>query len=114
MGKIQDAVIRHAREDMARAPGASEMTPNETSLWAAIKESLTDPEQYAVLWAEGRRGLKDLQVAVLGNWAGTHEEPGTIANPTQMIVTQEMGGFDAEVARYSHGVHGPQNKEIER
>jgi hypothetical protein len=42
-----------------------------------------------VLWAEWRRGLKDLQNIVLNpwqGWAATHEEPGTIANPTNIEV----------------------------
>jgi hypothetical protein len=43
------------------------------------------PSTSSVLWAEWRRGLKDLQNAVLNPWNGvtqTHEEQGTIANPT--------------------------------
>ena len=52
------------------------------------------PSTSSVLWAEWRRGLKDLQNAVLNPWNGvtpTHEEPGTIATPTQAQVTQEVG-----------------------
>ncbi|WP_435018397.1 hypothetical protein TA3x_000370 [Tundrisphaera sp. TA3] len=52
-------------------------------------DSLKDPKQYAVLGAEFRRGLKDLQSVVLGEIGGTHDEPGTIANPTQIEVYQE-------------------------
>lgn len=54
----------------------------------------TRPSTSSVLWAEWRRGLKDLQNAVLNPWNGvtqTHEEPGTIASPTQAMVTQEVG-----------------------
>lgn len=61
----------------------------------------TRPSTASVLWAEWRRGLKDLQNAVLNPWNGitqTHEEPGTIASPTQAMVTQEIGT-----------VHGYQN-----
>lgn len=50
---------------------------------------------FATLQAEFRRGLKDLQNAVLNPWNGfsaTHEEAGTIANPTQQLVTQAMQG----------------------
>lgn len=97
--QIQDAVIRHARDDMRAAPGASQITPNEKSLAAALWESVTDPDQYSVLWAEWRRGLKDLQNAVLGPWGGTHEEQGSIANPTPQIVTQEMGGLNTDMSR---------------
>lgn len=49
----------------------------------------------SVLWAEWRRGLKDLQNAALNPWNGitqTHEESGSIANPTQQIVTEDMRG----------------------
>jgi len=49
----------------------------------------------SVLSAEWRRGLKDLQNAVLNPWNGvtqTHEELGTIANPTQFQVTSEIRG----------------------
>lgn len=59
-----------------------------------VVESLKDPSQWSVLWAEGRRGLKDLQNAVLNPWNGvvaTHEEPGTIGSPTQAEVTAERG-----------------------
>lgn len=57
-------------------------------------KSMADPKQYATLGAEFRRGLKDLQEAVLNPfpqaYAAQHEEPGTIANPTQMQVTKEI------------------------
>ena len=49
----------------------------------------------SVLSAEWRRGLKDLQNAVLNPFNGvtqTHEEIGTIANPTQMMVSAEIRG----------------------
>jgi hypothetical protein len=64
------------------------------SILGRTADSLKDPAQYAVLWAEGRRGLKDLQNAVLNPWNGvtqTHEEPGTIGTPTQAEVTAERG-----------------------
>lgn len=54
----------------------------------------TRPSSASVLWAEWRRGLKDLQNAVLNPWNGvtqTHEETGTIASPTQAMVTQDVG-----------------------
>ncbi len=52
----------------------------------------------SVLSAEWRRGLKDLQNAVLNPWNGitqTHEELGTIANPTQFQVTSETRGHES-------------------
>ncbi len=65
----------------------------------------------SVLMAEWRRGLKDIQNAVLNPWNGvtqTHEEPGTIANPTQQIVTEDIRGdssfqemLDRHAARHS-------------
>jgi hypothetical protein len=50
------------------------------------------PSTSSVLWAEWRRGLKDLQNFVLNPWqnyAATHEEPGTIANPTNYEVYRQ-------------------------
>ena len=52
------------------------------------------PSSEGVLYGEFRRGLKDLQNTVLDPWNGqvaTHEEPGTIGNPTQAMVTQDVG-----------------------
>jgi hypothetical protein len=52
------------------------------------------PSTSSLFSAEFRRGLKDLQNVVLDPWAGqtaTHEEPGTIGNPTQAMVTQDVG-----------------------
>ncbi len=68
------------------------------------------PSTSSVLWAEWRRGLKDLQNAILDPSYGivqTHEEAGSIGNPTQAIVTNEIGTvhgglqskFDDYVAR---------------
>lgn len=61
----------------------------------------------SVLWAEWRRGLKDIQNAVLNPWNGitpTHEEPGSIANPTQQLVTEDIRGesrFEDIVDQYA-------------
>ncbi len=61
----------------------------------------------SVLSAEFRRGLKDLQNAVLNPFNGvtqTHEEPGTIANPTQQMVTEDVRGeqsFESVLDSYS-------------
>jgi hypothetical protein len=65
------------------------------------------PSTASVFWAEWRRGLKDLQNAVLNPWNGvtqTHEEPGSIASPTQAVVTQEIGtvyGYQAMLDGYA-------------
>jgi hypothetical protein len=77
-------------------PDASHDSSNEKqqSVGSKILESLAEPQQYAVLSAEWRRGLKDLQNAVLNPWNGvtqTHEEPGTIGTPTQAEITAERG-----------------------
>ena len=59
---------------------------------------------WATLAAEWRRGLNDLQNAVMNPWNGqvaTHEEPGTIANPTQQIVTEEMGSSYEDTVKIS-------------
>ena len=57
---------------------------------AAFKEpprkKSTRPSTSSYLWGLWRQGLKDLQVAVLGDIGGTHEEPATIANPVPMEV----------------------------
>ncbi len=61
----------------------------------------------SVLSAEWRRGLKDLQNAVLNPFNGvtqTHEEPGTIGNPTQQMVTEDIRGersFDSVLDEYA-------------
>src|SRR6185312_15723139 len=71
------------------------MEEGEKSLKHRIMESLTDPRQYAVLEGEFRRGLKDLQDVVLHAFPdsmGSRDEPGTIANPTSFMVTEEIKG----------------------
>ena len=76
----------------------------------------------SVLEAEFRRGLKDVQNAVLNPWNGvvaTHEEAGTIANPTQQIVTQEIQGNSYQSMLESYAARGgeadrQQETEIER
>ena len=56
------------------------------------------PSTSSTLWGEWRRGLKDLQNAVLNPYNGmtqTHEEPGTIGNPTPQMVTQDIQGRES-------------------
>ena len=84
---IQEAVRRHAEGDMANMPAAPPGRQTEQSPGSG------SPTTESVLWAEWRRGLKDLQNAVLHAFpqghVAQHEEPGTIANPTQLEVYQE-------------------------
>ena len=74
----------------------------------------------SVFWGEWRRGLKDMQNAVLNPWNGvtqTHEESGTIANPTQQIVTEDIQGeksFNSMVAEYAARGTPEKEPEIER
>lgn len=52
------------------------------------------PSTGSLLMGEFRRGLKDLQDKVLDPWnqrMATHDELGTIGNPTQAMVTQDVG-----------------------
>ena len=52
-------------------------------------QSQGPPTTSSLFWAQWREGLKDLQNIVLNPWQGhvpTHEEPGTIANPTNIEV----------------------------
>lgn len=81
-------------------------------------EQKTRPSTTSVLWGEWRRGLKDLQNAVLNPWNGVtqqHEEPGTIASPTQAVVTQEIGtvhGYNQVLDGYA--ARGQQSREPDR
>ena len=53
------------------------------------------PAFSAPLWAAGRQGLKEL-AQVLPAFPDSMrpvEEPGTLGNPTQAMVTQEIGTF---------------------
>jgi len=73
--------------------------PEPPSLGSKMLKSLIDPKQYAVLGHEWRHGLKDLQSMVLDPFPTgfpTRDEPGTIANPTQAIITQEIQGRGAQ------------------
>jgi hypothetical protein len=82
------------------------------------RQASTRPSTSSVLWAEWRRGLKDLQNAALNPWNGvtaTHEEPGTIATPTQAMVTQEVGtvhGYQSMLDGYA--ARAPQARELDR
>lgn len=61
--------------------------------------SVSDSPHAAVLWSEGRRGLKDLQDAVLVAFPDSmksRDEAGTIANPTSQLVTEDMKGVNVD------------------
>jgi hypothetical protein len=86
------------RRDQILTPDQMKQTPEPPSLLEKLRQSLTDPKQYAVLGAEWRHGLKDLQAMVLDpfpNGFPSRDEPGTIGSPTQAIVTQEIQGREA-------------------
>lgn len=72
------------------------------------------PSGSSVLYAEWRRGLKDLQNVAINPWNGnvaTHEEPGTIGNPTAQIVSDEIhGGREQE---HDGILHRGRGREVE-
>jgi hypothetical protein len=74
-----------------------------------------DGRSSSVLWAEWRRGLKDLQNAVVNPWNGvtqTHEEPGTIANLTSQQITDENKGKSSyDAMREQYAARGQQQQE---
>jgi hypothetical protein len=83
----KDRQRQNAAMDYAQAePGAARGRPEVNNQSGA-------PSGSSTLWAAWRQGLKDLQNAVLGAWGGTHEEPGSIANPTTQVITNDMGNF---------------------
>lgn len=58
----------------------------------------SDSPHLAAIHAEARRGLKDLQDVVLQPFPDSkqsRDEPGTIANPTQQLVTEEITGKES-------------------
>lgn len=84
--ELFDAVVQHAQADMAA----------DRSMWHDPPEAVghETPSTSSLMYALWREGLKDAQNAVLDPWNGqtaTHEEPGTIGNPTQAMVTQDVG-----------------------
>ena len=81
---------------------ANEGGPRKSGLAKRIMTALVND---ATLNGEFRRGLKDAQDFVLNAFpdsAKSRDEPGTIANPTQMIVTEEIKGKEGkESKKYS-------------
>ena len=108
----QDAVIRHAQADLANVPGA-------TGKFIEIEGGRnTAPSTSSVLWGAWREGLKDLQNAVINpdnTFVATHEEIGTIANPTQIEVTKDRESYQSMLDQARGSIYGQeQEKEIER
>ena len=98
----QQAVIRHAQDDMANLPPERAQVPEQQPEKAS---GIGPPSTASVLWAEWRRGLKDLQNFVLNPWQGQvaqHEEPGTIANPTNVEVYQDRRAQAADNDSHSY------------
>lgn len=81
-----------------RAAQAAVVTPARAvynSAPVAAARAASDSSHAAPLHAEFRRGLKDLQDAVLQAFPQSklsRDEPNTIANPTQYTSTQERLG----------------------
>lgn len=93
-GDLQKNVTNPAQRD---TPNAS----NDTHPPHPQKQN-GPPSTASVLWAAWRAGLKDLQNAVLNAFppshVAQHEEPGSIANPTQLEVYQEKHNDSPNVA----------------
>ena len=92
--KIIQDVVNHARNDMPDVAVAAYQSDRVETAEPAEREPSrsTAPSTSSVLWAAWRQGLKDLQDRVLNPWHGQstqRDEPGSIANPTQLEVYQE-------------------------
>ncbi len=100
MSDIQKSVIKHAQDDMAANPAASQDKKEPSLLrraiakrneWAAQQPSFAG--QLAAMW---REGIKDVRQTVNETYFGKPEhmaEAGTPMNPTQQQVTAEQGNF---------------------
>jgi hypothetical protein len=81
----------------------------------------TRPAFSAPLWAAARQGAKELAQALpaLPDSIRPVEEPGSMGNPTQQMVTEEArsrGDYKDLLARYDSRTDGPDdpNRGIER
>jgi hypothetical protein len=97
--KIQQAVFRHAKEDMAASPGMAQMRPDAEPAtfmeWVKANHA-RQPSLWSELAAMTREAIKDVRQTVNEVFFGKGEhapEPGTPLNPTQMIITAEAGNF---------------------
>jgi hypothetical protein len=82
--ETDQAVVRHAMNDMANIPGAGQEEPAGKKLGEGH------------LAAMGRLGAHELTQALAAfpdSNIKPMEEPGVLGNPTPQIVTQEMGGL---------------------
>lgn len=96
---MQRAANLHIGEAPKQQQSFDQSSGDMRKLLGALLESLTDPKQYAVLGAEARHGLKDLQDMVLTAFPEGfphRDEPGTIGSPTQQIVTEQIKGIELE------------------
>jgi|SRR5579872_1169544 len=96
---VQAAVIRHAQRDLSADPMQVQpqgiVEPEKApSLWQAFKESKLLGE-FSRWFAAGAKDLYNAVAPAFPDSARAVDEPGTPLNPTQFMVTQEVGGYDA-------------------
>lgn len=74
------------------------------------------PAFSAPLYAAVRQGAKELAQVLPAFPSSVHvvEEPGTIGNLPSQLVTQEMTGYDAELAAAAARPQPEQSRELER
>jgi hypothetical protein len=96
---IQNAVIVHARDDMANGLNASQMHPEPQYTgfmdWVRANHA-KQPSLSSELKAMFREAIKDIRATLHESWFGKPEhmaEAGTPLNPTQQMVTADMGNF---------------------
>jgi hypothetical protein len=80
------------RDAKARCPVADEKEPAASARGPA-KDQSERPAGSAALWASWRQGLKELAQVLPAFPDGVRpvEEPGQMGNPTQAMVTQQVG-----------------------
>jgi hypothetical protein len=71
-----------------------------------MKKKLERPSFFAPIWAWFRQGGKEFGQALPATKESIQvvEEPGTLGNPTQQMVTEQsgtLGGFSRELDKYS-------------
>jgi hypothetical protein len=104
MGKertIEEAIISHAREDMKHAPDPSRFRAplDDRNLLEGFRDWVRDnkarqPSFMSELSAMVREGIKDVRATIMESYFGRPEhpgEPGAPLNPTQQVVTDDMG-----------------------
>ena len=71
----------------------------------------------AEMAALGREGLKDFRSIVMGEWGKGVEEPGTIGNPTQMMVNEQFevdAGYEDWLRTKSEAAYARPEKQPDR